>query len=442
MEYDKNLKRSVGKRVHDFRVQHDYTQAQFAEFMDISVNFLSEIENGKKGMSQETLYRLCQQFHISSDYILFGITLEDAAKKPDTIIDIANHLSAEELTQVIEYLNSLKMMKLSEFVNKKLHAIFHRASKQFKVDARDLACGYGCTFPPLYPLPDAAVGMTTTFSSPVPSFQRHRWHDDAFSSPVPSFQRHRGYGSAFSLLHPLPGAAVGMTTLFPLLYPLPDAAVGMTTTFSSPVPSFQRHRGYDDAFPSPAPSFQRHRGYDDAFPSPVPSSRRRCGYDDAFPSPVPSFQRHRGYGSAFSLLHPLPGVLHTLTNSLTRPSLGGSFYICTSFLSTGLPHPAQLPLQPLHPPQHCPLLSLRSSLRTIKKTVIAIIVIIMISAISASCPCLCSSLILRLYLIYATLQKVSVLLILRAVLIYSIAYLPYIVNRKLDTCRIFLRVLP
>ena len=49
MEYDKNLKRSVGKRVHDFRVQHDYTQAQFAEFMDISVNFLSEIENGKKG---------------------------------------------------------------------------------------------------------------------------------------------------------------------------------------------------------------------------------------------------------------------------------------------------------------------------------------------------------------------------------------------------------
>lgn len=326
MEYDKNLKRSVGKRVHDFRVQHDYTQAQFAEFMDISVNFLSEIENGKKGMSQETLYRLCQQFHISSDYILFGITLEDAAKKPDTIIDIANHLSAEELTQVIEYLNSLKMMKmmkLSEFVNKKLHAIFHRASKQFKVDARDLACGYGCTFPPLYPLPDAAVGMTT---------------------------------------------------LFPLLYPLSSDTVGMAALFPP--------------------------------------------------------------------LYPLPGVLHTLTNSLTRPSLGGSFYICTSFLSTGLPHPAQLPLQPLHPPQHCPLLSLRSSLRTIKKTVIAIIVIIMISAISASCPCLCSSLILRLYLIYATLQKVSVLLILRAVLIYSIAYLPYIVNRKLDTCRIFLRVLP
>ena len=343
MEYDKNLKRSVGKRVHDFRVQHDYTQAQFAEFMDISVNFLSEIENGKKGMSQETLYRLCQQFHLSSDYILFGITLEDAAKKPDTIIDIANHLSAEELTQVIEYLNSLKkmkMMKLSEFVNKKLHAIFHRTSKQFKVDARDLACGYGCTFPLLYPLPDAAVGMTTLFPSPVPSSRRRCGYDDAFPSPVPSSRC---------------------------------------------------RRGYDDAFPSPVPSSRRRCGYDDAFPSPVPSSMCRCGYDDAFPSPVPSSRCRRGHGSAFSLLYPIPGVLHTLTNSLTRPSLGGSFYICTSFLSTGLPHPAQLPLQPLHPPQHCPLLSLRSSPRTIKKTVIAIIVIIMMSAISASCPYLCSA---------------------------------------------------
>ena len=185
MEYDKNLKRSVGKRVHDFRVQHDYTQAQFAEFMDISVNFLSEIENGKKGMSQETLYRLCQQFHLSSDYILFGITLEDAAKKPDTIIDIANHLSAEELTQVIENLNSLKkmkMMKLSEFVNKKLHAIFHRASKQFKVDARDLACGYDDAFP-----------------SPVPSSRCRRGYDDAFSSPVPSSRHRCGYDDNFFL---------------------------------------------------------------------------------------------------------------------------------------------------------------------------------------------------------------------------------------------------
>ena len=172
---------------------------------------------------------------------------------------------------------------------------------------------------------------------------------------------------------------------------MPRPRMWVWQCFFSPVPSSRRRCGYGSNFSSPVPSSRRRCGYDDAFSSPVPSIRRRCGYDDAFSSPVPSFQRHRGHGSAFSLLYPLPGVLHTLTNSLTRPLLGGSFHICTSFLSTGLLHSAQLPLQPLHPPQHCPLLSLRSSLRTIKKTVIAIIVIIMISAISASCPYLCST---------------------------------------------------
>ncbi|MBD5445277.1 MAG: helix-turn-helix transcriptional regulator [Lachnospiraceae bacterium] len=37
--------------------------------MDISVNFLSEIENGKRGMSQDTLYKLCSKFAVSADYI-------------------------------------------------------------------------------------------------------------------------------------------------------------------------------------------------------------------------------------------------------------------------------------------------------------------------------------------------------------------------------------
>lgn len=67
-----DLKSAVGERIRNYRVSHRYTQADFAKSMDISVNFLSEIENGKKGMSQETLYKLCEHFGLSADYILFG----------------------------------------------------------------------------------------------------------------------------------------------------------------------------------------------------------------------------------------------------------------------------------------------------------------------------------------------------------------------------------
>lgn len=98
-------------RVHKIRVEKQYTQAQFAEEIDISINFLSEIENGKKGMSQETIYKLCEGFQVSADYLLFG---KDASEPPTVltrISDVAVKLTSSELAYAIKYLESLKKMK-------------------------------------------------------------------------------------------------------------------------------------------------------------------------------------------------------------------------------------------------------------------------------------------------------------------------------------------
>lgn len=35
---------------------------------------MAEIENGKKGMSADTLYKICTRFDLSADYILLGKT--------------------------------------------------------------------------------------------------------------------------------------------------------------------------------------------------------------------------------------------------------------------------------------------------------------------------------------------------------------------------------
>ena len=109
-----DLKLYVGKRIHDFRTQNNYTQFQFAELIDISVNFLSEIENGKKGMSQETLYKLCKQFDLSADYILFGTSPDvNCTNSVDSniIIEAANSMDIEHLDILIEYLTSLRKIK-------------------------------------------------------------------------------------------------------------------------------------------------------------------------------------------------------------------------------------------------------------------------------------------------------------------------------------------
>lgn len=72
----------VGVRVKRVRTQRGYTREEFAEKVGISPQFLAEIENGKKGMSADTLFKICNRFDLSSDYILMGRPLADKLSDP------------------------------------------------------------------------------------------------------------------------------------------------------------------------------------------------------------------------------------------------------------------------------------------------------------------------------------------------------------------------
>ena len=62
----------VGKRIRRHREKLSLTREQFAELISMSPQFLAEIENGKKGMSAETLYKIGERTGASTDYILMG----------------------------------------------------------------------------------------------------------------------------------------------------------------------------------------------------------------------------------------------------------------------------------------------------------------------------------------------------------------------------------
>ncbi len=62
----------VGKRLRKQREYMGLTREEFAEGADISWQFLAEIENGTKGMSADTLYKICTAFNVSADHILLG----------------------------------------------------------------------------------------------------------------------------------------------------------------------------------------------------------------------------------------------------------------------------------------------------------------------------------------------------------------------------------
>lgn len=62
----------IGRRIRERREIIGYTREEFAEKLDISVTFAADIELGKKGMSLDTLIKICELFSVSADYIIWG----------------------------------------------------------------------------------------------------------------------------------------------------------------------------------------------------------------------------------------------------------------------------------------------------------------------------------------------------------------------------------
>ena len=58
------LKNIVRTNIKRYRKYRKWTQAQLAEKLDISINFLSEIENGKKWISPETMVNVASALNI------------------------------------------------------------------------------------------------------------------------------------------------------------------------------------------------------------------------------------------------------------------------------------------------------------------------------------------------------------------------------------------
>lgn len=62
----------IGSRVRTIRESMPMTREKFAELINVSVSFLSQIERGNKLMSIDKLMEISAKTGFSTDYILFG----------------------------------------------------------------------------------------------------------------------------------------------------------------------------------------------------------------------------------------------------------------------------------------------------------------------------------------------------------------------------------
>lgn len=84
---------NIGKRIRRQREYLGYSREAFAEKLDVTPKFCSDIELGAKGMSVKTLCKICDILGLSADYILFG---RDGDPDATSINELINSCPSEK----------------------------------------------------------------------------------------------------------------------------------------------------------------------------------------------------------------------------------------------------------------------------------------------------------------------------------------------------------
>ena len=107
-----DFNRDIGSRIREKRKRLNLSQEKFAELIDLSPQFLAEIETGRKGMSSMTLLKICNGLCVSADYILTGNSGGDTSEIINMLSSLSEHqvLRAEELLRV--FVSAIKNAKM------------------------------------------------------------------------------------------------------------------------------------------------------------------------------------------------------------------------------------------------------------------------------------------------------------------------------------------
>lgn len=101
----KDFLKELGVRISQKRKALGITQEDLAEKLDVSVQFISYIERGQKGVGLENLVKLSQLLNTSCDYLLTG---ERNESDNTELFERIKNLSAKEynlIEMIVNYLN-------------------------------------------------------------------------------------------------------------------------------------------------------------------------------------------------------------------------------------------------------------------------------------------------------------------------------------------------
>ena len=102
MREKKEINIQIGENVRLAREQAKLTQEMLAEKIEVSPQYISDLERGVVGIALPTLKRLCCTLGIASDQILFGTQTED---RGIILSNACNSLTDAQFSILIEIVN-------------------------------------------------------------------------------------------------------------------------------------------------------------------------------------------------------------------------------------------------------------------------------------------------------------------------------------------------
>jgi transcriptional regulator with XRE-family HTH domain len=112
---EKDLRAILSQNIRKFRGYRKQSQADFAEKVNISIPFLSDIENGKKWVSPATLVKMSDALNIETYELLKPETVI-----PDNAVNILEKYTADIYQIFGDTLNNIQRNYIKQIKNKQI----------------------------------------------------------------------------------------------------------------------------------------------------------------------------------------------------------------------------------------------------------------------------------------------------------------------------------
>ena len=103
---ESDLRTTLGSNVKKYRTIKGFSQAKLAEMLELSPNFISEIETGKRWLSSDTLVNLAEALNVEIYEFFFPqqVTTNDTTAFIQTYTEKAAKVASEAVTSSLENL--------------------------------------------------------------------------------------------------------------------------------------------------------------------------------------------------------------------------------------------------------------------------------------------------------------------------------------------------